>query len=96
VFGHRDYLFTEDIIAALTAMDEAPWADLRGKPLDARGLSNLLAKYQVKPRTVRVGDRTSKGYARADLLDPWSRYVTVVTLINQESQKRLLNVGVGT
>jgi hypothetical protein len=33
----------------------------------------------VKPRTVRIGDRTSKGYSRADLFDPWSRYLPAVS-----------------
>jgi hypothetical protein len=95
VFDGRDHLFTEDIIAALTAMDDAPWAEVRGKPLDARGLAHRLAKYEVKPRTVRVGGRTSKGYARADLVDPWSRYVTAVSAPNRESSKAILTKPVG-
>jgi hypothetical protein len=73
---NEEHIFTEDLLSTLVEMDDAPWAELRGKPLDARGLARRLAKYEVKPRTVRVGDRTSKGYARADLQDPWSRYLS--------------------
>lgn len=77
VFGDHDYLFTDDAIAGLVALEEAPWGDLRGKALDPRGLAQRLAKYDVRPRTVRIGTRTSKGYAKADFVDPWSRYLSV-------------------
>jgi hypothetical protein len=77
VFNDRaiENLGTEEIITALIAMDDAPWADLRGKPLDARGLARRLSRYEVKPRNVRLGDRIVKGYSSTDLSDPWSRYV---------------------
>jgi hypothetical protein len=82
VFDTRgsDHISTEDIISTLLSIDDAPWAtDLRGgKPLDARGLARRLAKYEVKPRNVRVGDRIVKGYSRDDLADPWGRYVADV------------------
>lgn len=74
VFGDEPSLFTDIIINRLVEMVESPWGDLRGKPLDARGLSQRLSKYGVKPKTVRIGAATAKGYVRADLVDPWSRY----------------------
>ena len=71
------HLPTETILAALTGMDEAPWGDLRGKPLDARGLSRRLSEYGIKPKTIRVGpDNTPKGYEAADLFDAWQRYLS--------------------
>jgi Protein of unknown function (DUF3631) len=75
VFGDADKLPTEVILERLVGIDEAPWADLRGKPLDARGLSRRLAKYETAPKTVRIGDRTAKGYERTDLIDAWARYL---------------------
>ena len=74
-----DHLFTEDILSALNGLDMAPWGDIRGKALDARSLARRLSKYDVHPRTVRVGAKTGKGYIRDDMADPWSRYVPVVT-----------------
>jgi hypothetical protein len=74
-----DHLFTTDILGALVAMDEAPWADLYGKPIDARGLAKRLRPYGVERRSVRIGNLTGKGYDKADLIDPWSRYVPDVT-----------------
>ncbi len=37
VFDAWDSLFTEDILTGLVKMDEAPWANLRGAPLDRAG-----------------------------------------------------------
>jgi len=70
-----DKLPTETILDRLTALDESPWADLRGKELDARGLARRLSKYDVRPRALRVGEHVFKGYAADDLADPWNRYL---------------------
>lgn len=75
VFGGEDHMSTFDILNALYDIEEAPWAELRGKPLDARGLARILKQYRVKPATVRVGDKTAKGYYADDLFDAWQRYV---------------------
>ena len=78
VFGDHDALSTDTILKALHAIEEAPWGDLRGKPLDSRGLSHRLGQYAIKPTTVRIGDSTPKGYRRTDLHDAWSRYLPAV------------------
>ena len=75
VFGDRPAMFTEDVLAALNGMDEAPWGNLRGNPLDPRGIANRLRQYGVKSTTVRIGDQVSKGYKAEDLFDPWQRYL---------------------
>lgn len=79
VFGEADRLKTDVILERLHEIDESPWADLRGKELDARGLSRRLSKYGVKPKLLRVGDEVFRGYEASDLADPWSRYVTADT-----------------
>lgn len=79
VFGDRDTMATDAILAALHALDEAPWAEIvAGKPLNARGLARRLDKYGIKPRTVRAGDKTPRGYVREDLADAWARYLPPV------------------
>ena len=77
VFGDQDKLATETILDALIAMSESPWGELRGKPIDSRWLSRQLHKYGVASKAVRIGDRTPRGYAAADLADPWARYVAL-------------------
>ncbi|MEJ7831918.1 MAG: DUF3631 domain-containing protein [Nocardioides sp.] len=79
IFGDDEKLSTETILEQLHDVEESPWADLRGKALDARGLSRRLSKYEVKPKLLREGDQVFRGYEAADLADPWSRYVTPTT-----------------
>jgi hypothetical protein len=74
VFRDEDRLSTEAILTALHKLDEAPWADLRGRPLDARGLANRLRRYEVTPTKVKVDGVALRGYRREDLYDAWQRY----------------------
>ncbi len=80
-----DKLATEAVLEALYEMDESPWGDLRGKPLDSRGLSRRLAKYGVHPKQIRTGERTCKGYDRADLHDAWTRYLPAVVSLSDDT-----------
>lgn len=70
-----DRLTTEALIEKLCALDESPWGDLRGNPIDARGLARRLKKYEVRPGDHRFTDATKKGYLQADFHDAWSRYL---------------------
>lgn len=73
--GDHDHAHTDAILDRLQALDEAPWSDLRGRPLDARGLARMLRRYDITSTSVRVGERVAKGYHRADLMDAWTRYL---------------------
>ncbi len=75
VFDDRDAMTTVSILTALHEVDESPWADIRGKPLNDRGLATRLRRYDVRPKVIRVGDSTPRGYLRADLDDAWRRYL---------------------
>jgi hypothetical protein len=79
VFGDVDRRHTDDLVARLVNLEESPWADLRGKPLDARGLSRRLSTYGVHPTQVKVDGVNRRGYRREDLHDPWSRYLSPET-----------------
>ena len=78
VFNNRgaDRLSTEVLLTDLKGMEESPWAVIRrGEPLDARGLSQRLRKYDIKPDLQRIGDEVLRGYTRAQFADAWSRYL---------------------
>lgn len=76
VFGTSEQLPTAELLESLNGMDESPWGDLKGKPLDARRLSRMLSRYGVKPATIRTGTGTPKGYRSIDLHDAWERYLS--------------------
>lgn len=80
VFGDHNVMATEKILHELHAMDESPWGEIYGKPLDPRGLANRLRRFQVRPTTVWIdADTRAKGYRREDLADLWARYLGVET-----------------
>jgi hypothetical protein len=77
-----DRMTTVDIIGRLLDDDEAGWADLDPRPLDARRLAKEMSRYQVRPGTIRVGGQLAKGYqagGAAGLADAWTRYLPPVT-----------------
>ncbi|MFB8245420.1 DUF3631 domain-containing protein [Streptomyces sp. NPDC055952] len=75
-----DRLPTVAILDRLNALDDAPWADLHGKPLDNRRLSRMLAEYMtadnepITSRNIKAAGSVLKGYYAADLWDAWARY----------------------
>jgi len=69
-------LSTQSVLDGLRALEESPWADLRGKALDARGLSRRLSSYGVKPVQIWLAGNNVRGYKAIDLLDPCRRYCT--------------------
>ncbi|MEU6545690.1 DUF3631 domain-containing protein [Streptomyces sp. NPDC046859] len=75
-----DRLPTVAILDRLNALDDAPWADLHGKPLDNRRLSRMLAEYMtadnepITSRNIKAAGSVLKGYYATDLKDAWARY----------------------
>lgn len=77
VFDQAEHMGTDELLDALHRLDESPWDDLKGKPLDARGLAFRLGKYGIGPKQLKAINR--KGYRRDELADAWSRYLPVVS-----------------
>ncbi|MEE1806417.1 DUF3631 domain-containing protein [Streptomyces sp. BE133] len=80
VMAGIDRMPTVAILDRLCALDEAPWADMGGRPLDSRGLSKMLGEYMtidnapVKARNIKSAGAVLKGYYALDLHDAWQRY----------------------
>ena len=72
---NAELMATSAILKALHDLPEAPWSDLRGKPINDRGLADRLRQYGVKSKQIRIGEITLKGYERADFIDVWKRYL---------------------
>ena len=54
--------------------------------MDGRRLARFLKPYGIRPRTVRIGAATAKGYHREDLMDAWRRYLPYPAGPSQPSQ----------
>ena len=75
-----DRLASVEICEALTAMEGRPWAEWKAskgapKPLTPNQLARLLKPFGIAPTgTIRVGNRTPKGYYRHQFAEAWDRY----------------------
>lgn len=73
VFAFWDAMFSRDVVAALNSQETfAEWND--GAGIKPTQLASLLKPYRVKPRTVRIAEKTAKGYLREQLERAWQRY----------------------
>ena len=77
-----DRMASADMAEALAAMEGRPWAEWRAskgaspKPLTKYQLAHLLKPFGIITNTtIRVGDRTLKGYHRHQFDEAWQRYL---------------------
>jgi hypothetical protein len=85
-FRDRDqpeYLSSEEIIVALKALSERPWADWnQGRGITAAQLAHRLRGFSPGPWGLRTRKtrldafKTAQRWHRADFADAWSRYMT--------------------
>jgi hypothetical protein len=63
-----DRLTSRALTAALAELEGRPWAEIcRGRPITDRLVARLLGRFRVKPKSIRIGDATPKGYLRDGL-----------------------------
>jgi hypothetical protein len=74
--GDQDAIFSADLVTKLAGDPERPWAEWnRGKPLTQKQLGGLLKPFGIISESIRIGDRTGKGYKRASFEEAWERYL---------------------
>jgi hypothetical protein len=77
--ANGDRLPTAELLEALKADEEAPWADWHGSGFSAKRLADLLRQYGIRSRTIRLDDGTTpKGYRLEQFVDAFARYLTSV------------------
>lgn len=76
-FGSR--LFSHEICAGLNLLDDAPWKNWgRSRAMSGftpRDLGRELRRYEIRSKSMRVGDQNAKGYEFEQFQDVWARYV---------------------
>jgi hypothetical protein len=65
-----DRIASEDLVAALYQVEESSW-----EWVNKNILARKLKPFGIKPRVVRVGDRTPRGYHLEDFQDAFRRYL---------------------
>jgi hypothetical protein len=73
-----DRMASSELVGALAEIETSPWAEWsHGKPITPGKLARLLSRYEIGPRTVRLPEKTAKGYFQADFADAWVRYLSL-------------------
>ncbi|MGA8678828.1 MAG: DUF3631 domain-containing protein, partial [Candidatus Acidiferrales bacterium] len=79
VFNERavDRIPSADLAAALAEIETSPWGEWgkTGKPLSPAKLARLLRPYTIVPDSVRIGEKTPKGYQLEHFKDAFERYL---------------------
>ena len=73
-----DRLPTFNIVSALCALEESPWATLGADDsgIDTRFLTKTLKRYEVgSPHPMKLDGASTRGYYRSDFTDAWQRYL---------------------
>lgn len=70
-----DHVFSTTLVEELHAIEDAPWSEWHGKPISKNALARILRRYDIRPREIRIGSTTSRGYRRLDFEDDWNRYL---------------------
>jgi Protein of unknown function (DUF3631) len=64
------------VVAGLLGCGERPWVELRkGRPLTEAWLAQQLRRYDIKPRTIRIGEEVGRGYTEQDFMETFKRYI---------------------
>ncbi|OKI20834.1 hypothetical protein A6A25_37410 [Saccharothrix sp. CB00851] len=91
-----DRMHSAEIVARLRAIDDAPWSDVNGKPLDAQRLAKELSVYHVAPMTFKHNNTNAKGYVihptntqveQVGLADAWARYLPAADNRSDEGER---------
>jgi hypothetical protein len=90
--GDTERLASADLCDLLGAIEDAPWGDWYGKPLDSRTLARLLKHHRIRPKQFWIDGINKRGYERAQFEDAFTRYLAARTA---ESLDALSNNGNG-
>jgi hypothetical protein len=78
-FGASEAMTSGDLMAALIADPERPWAEWgkNGKPLTQNALARLLGHFRITSQTVHIlGRSDAKGYKRVHFEEAWEAYLS--------------------
>lgn len=69
-------IFSKILVESLCKMTDRPWLEVqRGKPITERWLARQLARFEIRPKTVRIYEDRAKGYETAAFTDAFERYI---------------------
>jgi hypothetical protein len=75
LFRNEEKLRSASIVRALNLDQSLPFSEWNGgKGISPIELANLLKRYRIRPRDIRLGEKIVKGYRREQFKRSWERY----------------------
>lgn len=71
IFEQVEQISSENLVDQLNKIEESSWDGI-----NTRRLASSLKPFGIKPSTIRIGDKTPKGYRKSDFSDTFSRYLS--------------------
>jgi hypothetical protein len=78
IFDEKDIDRTSssELASCLAAIETSPWGEwTNGRAISPAKVARLLRPFGITSHSIRVDDRTPKGYEREDFEDAWKRYL---------------------
>ena len=71
-----DRIWTDQLLESLHGMEERAWSDWKnGRALSSRNLSQLLKRFGIRSKDIKIGGTNKKGYRLDDFNEAFSRYL---------------------
>lgn len=75
--GQGNKIFSKILVGKLVELEDRPWADWhKGKSLTQNALARLLKPFEISSKSVRIDNKTAKGYSLEQFEDAFQRYLT--------------------
>ena len=72
----RERISSKDLVESLVELEDRPWSEWRhGKPLTQNSLARLLKPFGIRPKKIRLGEKSIQGYERAEFEEVFGRYL---------------------
>jgi len=90
---HRDRVSSSDLCHRLAGMEDRPWAEWgrSSKPITPTALAKNLRPFEIRPKQMRFGSESMKGYVYEDFADEWLRYLEPFVPANQTETPKPMN-----
>lgn len=83
-----DMLRSEDLCKELGKMEDRPWGEWKNDfPITKTQLARLLEPFGVRPRVIRIGEKTPHGYKLDWFKDAFARYLPPLSATPQQARK---------
>ena len=85
-------VFTASLLNYLHQIEERPWSDFKkGKQITPRQVARLLKDFKIKPKQIRIGAESNKGYLLSDFKEIFIRYLGEPDVSNETAKQSFEN-----